>query len=133
MPRILGRHELFPRVNQKSWLGSGCSLGSADSATTATSTLRKSTTSVNLSVHLSEDRQNCSSSTSSAGGKHRLQGLTYRIDNSDEAREGDYAWGYYVDFVEGERTTDMDTTNMDEEILGLESSVMKWALKSSSR
>lgn len=141
MPRILGRHELFPRLNQKSWLGSGCSFGSTDSATTATSTLRKSTTSVNLSVPHSEDRQNRSSSSSA--GKHRLQGLTYRIDNSDEAREGgDDAWGYYVDFVEGERATDMDTTipsnhnnnnNMDEEILCLETSMMKWALKRSSR
>ena len=136
MPRILGRHELFPRVNQKPWLGSGCSFGSTDSATTATSrSLRKSTSSKNLSVHLSDDRQNYSSRSSA--GTHRLQGLAYRIehgDDDDARQDADNAWGYYVDFVEGERSEPATKSKHTEgEIFGLETSMMELALRRSSR
>ena len=126
MPRILGRHELFPRVNHKSWLGSGSSLSSADSTTS--STLRKSTGSVNLSVHLSESHENASSSS----GHHRRQGLTY--DGETRApSEDDNAWGYYVDFIEDERTAVMDTTTNNKKVVLLETSMMELALKASSR
>ena len=125
MPRILGRHELFPRVNHKSWLGSGSSLSSADSTTS--STLRKSTGSVNLSVHLSESHENASSSS----GHHRRQGLTY--DGECAPSEDDNAWGYYVDFIEDERTAVMDTTTNNKKVVLLETSMMELALKASSR
>ena len=125
MPRILGRHELFPRVNHKSWLGSGSSLSSADSTTS--STLRKSTGSVNLSVHLSESHENASSSS----GHHRRQGLTY--DGERAPSEDDNAWGYYVDFIEDERTAVMDTTTNNKKVVLLETSMMELALKASSR
>jgi len=68
--------------------------------------------------------------------------MTYRIadyasEQQDESRAppaaGGDAWGYYVDFMEEyeERATPV-VDPMDEEILCLETSMMEWALKSSS-
>lgn len=140
MPRILGRHELYPRPNTKPWLaGSGSSWGSSGStssysSSTMSSSLRRTTSSVNLcSTSLQEQRHERPSGR---------QGMTYRIaDFASEQQEprappdeADNAWGYYVDFMEEyeERAAPVDTT-MEEEILCLETSMMEWALKSSQK
>lgn len=150
MPRILGRHEMFPRLNNKPWLnsasgsswassGSTFSSSSSSSSTHSNTSLRKSTTSVNLSerAHSAADRNEASS---------KREGMTYRIDQGYHEGPTSTAtpaaaddWGFYVDFVEPADTEKHHHPRQsffpdkpDEEILCLETAMMEWALSNSS-
>ena len=149
MPRILGRHEMFPRVSNKPWLnygggGSGSSWSSANasgssstnnSASSSTSLVRQRVSSTNL-YSLDQHRHEDSS--------RRNEGLSYRIrdddrhhhthpENSTPASINTSAddWGYYVDFhsPQEERKSSFLPNYNDEEILSLEPSPVEWAVR----
>jgi len=147
MPRILGRHEMFPRVSNKPWLnygggGSGSSWSSAtaasgsssrtDSASSSTSLVRQRVSSTNLYA-LDPQQHRHEEST------RRTEGLSYRIRDDHHTNPENSApssintsaddWGYYVDFHSPQEERKLSfLPNNDEEILSLKPSPVEWAL-----